>query len=31
MLEVMDMWDFENVSAHLNRNINESLNTYKNV
>ena len=31
MLEVMDMWDFENVSAHLNRNINESLNAYKNV
>lgn len=31
MLEAMDMWDFENVSAHLNRNINESLNTYKNV
>jgi len=30
-LEVTDMWDYDNVVAHLNRNINESLTAYKNV
>lgn len=30
-LSVYDSWDIDNVKAHLNRNINESLNTYKNV
>ena len=29
--ESFDHWDYENVVSHLNRNINESLITYKNV
>jgi hypothetical protein len=29
--ESFDHWDYENVVSHLNRNINESLTTYKNV
>lgn len=29
--EVCQTWDHENVMSHLNRNISESLNTYKNV
>lgn len=31
MQEVMEMWDTDQVTAHLNRNINESLTVYKNV
>jgi len=31
LLEVIDLWDYDNVCSHLNRNINESINTYKNV
>jgi len=31
LLEVSDTWDYDNVVAHLNRNINESLIAYKNV
>lgn len=29
--ESFDYWDYNNVVSHLNRNINESLTTYKNV
>ena len=29
--ESLDFWDYDNVVSHLNRNINESLTTYKNV
>jgi hypothetical protein len=31
LLEASENWDFDNLVAHLNRNINESLITYKNV
>jgi len=31
MLESAEHWDYDNVVSHLNRNINESLNAYKNV
>jgi hypothetical protein len=29
--EVSDIWDSDNVNAHLKRNINESINKFKNV
>ena len=31
LLEIAQTWDYDNVISYLNRNINESLNTYKNV
>lgn len=31
MQEVIEMWEDQDVQAHLNRNINESFNTFKNV
>jgi len=31
MQEAYEMWDYDNVMAHLKRNINESLTAYKNV
>ena len=31
LLETSEVWSYDNVTSHLNRNINESLNKYKNV